>query len=78
MGNTKGGAPYFVRRRLMVSPPFPKAAVLQRTSAFPRKEPRVVSIARFGCRVIRIPIAAKPLFASLLPREGGGAEGDGG
>ena len=32
-----------------------------------------MSLARFGCRVVRIPSAAEPLVVSLLPWEGGGA-----
>ena len=45
-------------------------------SSFPRKEPHAESIERYGGRVIRIPIAAKPLMVSLLPREGEGPAED--
>ena len=45
--------------------------VLCRTSAFPRKEPRVVSFTRFMVRVFRIPTATTPrgfnsLYSMLL------------
>ena len=38
-------------------------------SFLPGREPRAESMVRLGCRVIRIPMVAKPLVISLLPRK---------
>ena len=57
---------------------FPSANLSPVGSSFPRKEPRAESFSRFRVRVVRNPTAAEPLSVSLLPREGGGAVGDGG
>ena len=58
--------------------PNPSANPTASRSPFPRKGPFSVSFCSFGVRDIRIPTAAKPQIVSLLPWEGGGAEGDGG